>query len=647
MDRSKPGDRDLGMDRSISRRDFLAGVAVGVGAAACGLPETRRRFGFASLPTGDAAVYPPAKTGLRGSHPGSFEVAHQLVREGRGNWEPVYESEDSEYDLVVVGAGVSGLAAAYFYRARNPRARILILENHDDFGGHARRNEFEHRGRTILGYGGSQSLESPREYSAVAKQLLVELGVVTRRFYEAYDQDFDRDHGLGNAIYFDRESYGADRLLALNSLSWANVPSIESLAAAAKQMPISADARSEFIRLYSPDASELPDLSDDQKRDLRFLMRVSYREFLRDHLGIASVDLLKILNALTSTDTGLGVDGISAWEGISYTGLPGLRPESRERLLYETGGDSDEPYIFHFPDGNASIARLLVRNLIPRVARGGTMEDVVTAKFHYDRLDERAADVRLRLASTVVRVGHDGAPATADSVVVTYVRAGRSERVAAKACVLACYNRVIPHLCPELPSAQREALGNPVKVPLVYTNVLLRNWAPWKKAGLGYAICPGSYPQKAMLAFPVSLGDYGFASGPEEPIVAHLERAPIQPFSGRTPREQFKAGRFEMLQTSFETIERSIRNQLGGMLGHAGLDPARDIEAITVNRWPHGYTYQFSPHVDPEYADDEWPYVVGRQPFGRVTIANADAGGAAYLDSAIDQAHRAVTELPS
>jgi spermidine dehydrogenase len=229
-------------------------------------------------------------------------------------------------------------------------------------------------------------------------------------------------------------------------------------------------------------------------------------------------------------------------------------------------------------------------------------------------------------------------------VAVTYVRAGAAQRVWGRTCIIAGYNMMIPYLCPELPAEQRASLALLVKSPLLYTNVLLRDWQAWKRAGLGLAICPGSDHQVAMLDFPVSLGDYRFARGPDEPIVAHLEGTPLGTGSGLERRQLYREARARLLATPFSAYERSIRSQLAGMLGAAGFDPARDIEAITLNRWAHGYAWGPNPLVDPP-SPDGLPHEVGRRPFGRIAIANSDAGASATLDTAIDQAYRAVEEI--
>jgi spermidine dehydrogenase len=628
------------MDRTISRRDLLHGV----GALAAGVLSTQHNPLFALEHT-EAAGYPPALAGMRGSHAGSFEVAHQLARSGRRNW-GVVESPDSEtYDLVVVGGGFSGLAAAHFFLKERPKARILILDNNDDFGGHARRNEFQVGGRTLIAYGGNQTLEAPSGYSDVVKGLLRDLGVDLERFNTAYDQEFYKRNGLGPGIYFNRENWGVDRTIPFDLGIFTEdyiplAPCPLSAGEAVAQMPISEPARREFLRLLDTHQDQTPEIPPDAKEE--YLYTLSYRDFLSKHLNIRDPEVLAILQDLT-IDSGVGIEATPAMDAISYSGLPGWGAAG----LPDSG--EFEPYIHHFPDGNASVARLLVRQMIPAVAPGTTMDDVVTARFDYSKLDLADSPVRLRLESTVVGVEHDGDPRSAKQVLVTYVRGGSAYRVQTRSCVLACDNAMIPYLCPELPAPQREALAMQVKTPMLYTTVALRSWQAWKKLGIGAAVAPGSYHVNAMLDFPVSLGGYSFAKNPEDPIVVHMERFPHRSNQGLTLREQNRIGRREMLTTSFETIERNIRSQLGGMLAAGGFDPARDIEGITVNRWPHGYSYTwYNPLFDPVYEDNDderYPHMRARKRFGRIAIANADAGANAMFETAVEQGYRAVTEL--
>jgi spermidine dehydrogenase len=207
---------------------------------------------------------------------------------------------------------------------------------------------------------------------------------------------------------------------------------------------------------------------------------------------------------------------------------------------------------------------------------------------------------------------------------------------------------MIPHLCPELPDPQREALKTMVKSPILYSNVALRNWQPWKKLGVGALLNPGSYHVVSHLEYPVDFGGHHYPRDPDDPAVVHLVRFPHRSNAGLTPSEQKRAGRHELFATPYETIERNIRRQLAGSLSEGGFDPARDIEAITVNRWAHAYVNSANLLYDEIYEDDEderYPFVRGRKPFGRIAIANSDAGSSSMLNVAIDQAHRAVHEL--
>jgi spermidine dehydrogenase len=267
---------------------------------------------------------------------------------------------------------------------------------------------------------------------------------------------------------------------------------------------------------------------------------------------------------------------------------------------------------------------------------------VVTAKADYTQLDPPSSPIRIRLNSTAVRARNMGEPTSAKEVEVAYVREGKLQTTKAKACVLACYNGIVPYLCTELPEPQKEALHYGVKEPFIYTHVAIRNWTAFQKLSIRQVVSPGSYHCFTMLDFPVSLGAYEFPGKPDEPMVLFMLRTPCQP--GLARREQYRMGRYELIGTPFSTFERNIRDQLNRMLLSAGFDSARDIAAITVNRWAHGYAYEYDSLSDPHWNRDERPCVLGRKQFGRISIANSDAGASAYTNVAIDQAHRAVQE---
>jgi len=641
-DRSRPkncsSDSETGTSRSITRRDFLNGVSMAVGTSLVAGSPWLQAFGIPESPFApekDPGYYPPTKTGMRGSHDGSWEVAHDL-RDGK-EW-PEATADNETYDLIVVGGGISGLAAAYFYRKlAGADSKILVLDNHDDFGGHAKRNEFHSGNRLLLGYGGTQSIEAPSRYSAVAKGLLKDLGIDVHRFYKYYDQKMFSSMKLEEATFFDKETFGVDRLVMEEPAHYFG-PRYSGQAI--DQIPIAPEARRDLLRLQDAKVDYLAGLMPEEKRAK--LIRKSYKDFLLQDVK-THPDVPKVFQKTTHDLYAVGIDGVCSYDCAQY-GFPGFT--GMELPKRHPGDDEaeDEPYIFHFPDGNASIARLLVRSLVPGSAPGRTMEDIVVAGMNYARLDDENSKVRIRLNSTAVRVKHIGDPQVAKEVEVTYVRGGQARRVRAPYCVLACYNMVIPYLCPELSERQREALSYAVKIPLVYTNVQIKNWKSFQKLGLSAIYAPGSYFSNIALDYPVSMGGYKFPKSPDDSCILHLLRTPCEP--GLPCKDQYRAGRWELFSTKFDTFEQHVHDQLGRMLSGGGFDPANDIEAITVNRWPHGYAYEYNRLFEPlDRPDSQRPCVIGRQPFGRVTIANSDADGHAYTNIAIDQGHRAVQEI--
>jgi spermidine dehydrogenase len=593
--------------------------------------------------------YPPALTGLRGAHEGAFEVAHALAREG-ARWPRPGRRTDAVYDLVVVGAGISGLAAAWLFRQQvGADARILILDNHDDFGGHAKRNEFEIDGRTLIGYGGSQSIDSPASYSRVARQVIRGLGVDIKRFYDYFDAGFQARHHLDQGLLFARDTFGVDRLVR-DAVTAANPEErVRRLAA----YPVSAEARTALERLYAGRFKESPEL----RARLEQPERLPFEEFLRLATGMPE-DGLRVLRDLTRTFWGFGADALSLREmldfpvfgdGLSHgvAALVGEQSGTAQQTADVSGETDrgaglypDEPYIFHFPDGNAGLARLLVRSLIPDAIPGQTMDDVVLAHARYDRLDRPEQRVRVRLSSTAVDVRN-----TASGAEVVYVRGGAAARVDAKHVILACWNNMIPHLCPELGLAQREALEYPEKIPLAVINVGLRNWRAIAESGIGEVHAPGGFLSRLGLDFPVSMGGYRYSPDPDHPVVLDCWHAGATRDTTLDPRSRLRNGRQAMLALRFEDYESAVRAQLNAAWGRHGFDPDRDIAAITVNRWPHGYAWEYTDLWDPPTASrGAGPHVIGRQQIGRISIANSDAEAFAYVNGAIDAAYRAVYE---
>ncbi|MGH9747267.1 MAG: hypothetical protein ACRD59_14315, partial [Candidatus Acidiferrales bacterium] len=397
--------------------------------------------------------------------------------------------------------------------------------------------------------------------------------------------------------------------------------------------------------LYTEKIDYLPRLSSWNKKVL--LAKTSYKDYLLRYAKLHP-KAIPYLQTQTYGVYGVGIDAVPAGDmaGLGYPGFAGLNlsgPSGPGIGVEITKRDDRAPYIYHFPDGNASIARLLVRALIPGSAPGDTMEDIVTAKMNYAALDEPKSHVRIRLNSTVVRATNIGDAANPTAAEVTYVRGGRAHSVRGNACILACWNMVIPYLCPEMSRKQKDALAYGVKIPLVYANAQISNSKAFHQLGARKVRCPGGYFTGVDLDYPVSIGEYKYPSNPDDPCVVHLERIPCG--AGATARDQQIAGRMELYRTQFSTFERNIRDQLGRILSPAGFDPARDIQAITVNRWPHGYAYEYNSLFDPNWPNDQRPSVIGRQPFGRISIANADAAAFAYTSAAIDEAYRAVREV--
>ena len=627
------------MARNITRRDFLNGAAIALAAGATLSPRELLALEAGAAPPRSPIgkdYYPPTLTGMRGSHDGSFEVAHALA--WRGEAPTDYALLDERYDLVVVGGGLSGLAAAYLYRQQaGPDRKILILDNHDDFGGHAKRNEFHAGGRMLLGVGGSLNLEH-QNFSDTVHRVLRELGVDLEKLEAACEPGYFISDPLADVGYYlNAERYGQDRIVQDASASaWLGGGDHRALV---DSLGLPGDQGQRLLALIEGEKDLLDELSLAETK--RYIDTTSYEEFLISRAGLTPATIA-LFDPMPRLIYGVGTECISVTEALMF-GLPGLKSLGFTGSLI--GGlfafVSEGVRFPMFPDGNASVARLLVRNLIPEVAPGNTMEDIVAARFDYSRLDRPGSPIRLRLNSTAVKAANvDG------GVEVSYVENGEAYTVRAGHCVLACYNRIIPHLCPELPESQKESLKYAVKTPFAMASVLLRSGAAVNASGVAQHFCPGSFFEAVSQAPPVSLGGYRGGSKGDEPMVLWMAHMPAPRNNGsHNSRDLYRLGQHRLYTTPFSVYEAEIAKQLSAMFGPKGFDADRDIEAITVNRWSHGYAYEYMGLYDPEWDDGQAPHELGRKPLGRISIANSDAEGSAYLHAAIDAAARAVEEL--
>jgi spermidine dehydrogenase len=503
------------------------------------------------------------------------------------------------------------------------------------------RNEFNVDGRLVIGYGGSESIQSPRSlWSPVALGLLHKLGVDPQRFDTAFDRTLYPGPGLSRGLFFARESFGTDTLVRGDPLRMVadDIPpdrmNARAAAAFIADYLLSDEQKRPLQALFTEKRDVLAGKTSEEKR--KVLAKISYRDYLKQYWSIDD-KAADPFQGRSNDFFAIGIDGVPASDAMDagYPGFQGLGLAASAQAQAEV----DEPYIYHFPDGNAAIARLLVRHLIPGAAPGSSMEDIVSARFDYGRLDRRGAPVRLRLMSTATTLlNHQG------MVDVGYVRAGVLHRVRASQAVYAGYGMVLPYFCPDIGESQKTALSAGLKAPLAYVNVAVRNWEPWVRQGVHEITNPMGLFSRVKLDYPVSLGDYRFPSRPQDPMLLHLVHVPtLRMTPGLDMRTAWRAARAQLYALTFDEFELHIRDELGRMLGGAGFDPAKDIRAITVNRWGHGYSYM--PNSLFDEPREPAVNVIARQRNGRIAIAGTDAAWNAYAHAAIDEARRAVADL--
>ena len=468
-------------------------------------------------------------------------------------------------------------------------------------------------------------------------RLLRELGIDLKRLLADFEFNWrDSGSGLAPSTWFDKASYGHDTLLKGTSIRDADR---DTLRAIIPELPLSDSARESLRRFVDTHGDILAGKTDEERET--YLRRTRYTDFLREHGGLTD-EVISMYSLAMMGGWGVRTDDMSIAECLE-SGLPGGHLLGMDEA--ELGSEHTHTSAM-FPDGNASIARLLVRSLIPQafpdMPEGSDPFDIVAARAVYEALDRPTNDVRLRLNSVVLNVQN-----TPDGVALTYHRDGALHGVRARQCVLACYNRIIPHICPSLPEAQKAGLAQCIKRPMGTLNVLLKDGRALQRSGVSQAYLPGSMLQSVCLARGVNVGPYRDEWNHDESCMLHFFFGiPAENPEGLSMVAQSQAARLRLLDMEFEEFESEARRVIEGIWGPSGLDWNRDVLAVTVNRWPHGYARDLLDLEDPAWLASPGPYEIGRQPFGNIAIANSDSGADAYTHTAIDQAWRAVHDLP-
>lgn len=620
------------MKRNISRRTFLSGSSAVAGTlllSGCAntyrvlAPDTAAAVASKAV---HAAYYPPALLGLRGDSDGVQKAAHSIALRGANYTLP--GQADEQYDLVVIGAGLSGLAAAYLYHKQRPQAKILLLDNHDDFGGHAQRNEFTVDGRLLISYAGSESIDSPKsEYSKESLALLKDLGIDYTKFETYFHQDlYEKTRKLKEGVFFSQAAFGKDAVVA-------GFPAAgeENAAEIIANFPLADADKAALSMLYTQPADYFKGKSKRQRAEIA--EETSYYDFLKNYAKLPE-GALKYLANISSEYWGHTINAISVQEALD-DGYPGV-----QNLGLEEDDSEEEPYIYHFPDGNASIARMMVRKMIPGVAPGNTMEDIVLAKFDYSKLDLPENTVRLRLNSTALRIENNN-----EGVAVAYMpKDGDSlKQVQAKQAIFAGHSALAARVIPQMPDAQKTAALTNVKVPMIYGKVAVKNSQAFQKLGVHSLYAPGAPYCLIKLDYPVSMGGYQSPQSADEPMVIHMVRIATD-FTGKSAREMYKAGRRKLNDQNYEALEKEMLDQLRSIYAVAGEKLDDVMVAVTLNRWAHGYSYEQVGLYDSDSATEKATETMQKH-VGNIFIAGSDAGWMPYVHGAVDQAHRAVEEV--
>jgi spermidine dehydrogenase len=623
-------DKALGLESDITRRDFLNSTLLASGGLLLSSASPAQILAQKSSDaatngdwTGYGGIGDYANSNGNTRH--VLEAGHQ-IRDGNFETLPASVIDTGEiYDCVIVGGGISGLAAALIFRQLAGREKTcLVLDNHPIFGGEAKRNEFLVDGHRLVAHQGSALFQVKYPHSFITR-FYESIGLKTLRLEYQKWAGSEPEIALAKSPYLGSEPFGMFFGAKFGQAQgmWLTDPWGKKLEGA----PIPAKTRDELLRYQSADAASdhIPQYRGDAIS--RRLDTITLEQHLMERHGI-SRETVRTFLADEGGGFGLGPDALSGYTAYAFDGLGAFEEDSTQM----------------FPDGNASIARLIVKTLLPETISGdASVEGVFRNRVNFGALDRAGTATRIRLGSTAVWVKHDGDPAKSESVTVAYTREGKTYRVKARSVVMAGGSWTTKHIVRDLTDDRREAYAQFYRSPCMVANVAVRNWRFLYKMGISgcqWFEGLGSYIQLRKLAL---CGIEAPTIGPDSPVVMTIKVLYSRP--GHSAEDQGHIGRAEMISTTFREYERQIRQQLTDMFAGSGFDASRDIAGIILNRWGHAYAspapgFYFGKEGNPPPGE-----LLRAAPFGRIAFANVDLSGMPDHKSSILEGKRAVEQL--
>lgn len=604
------------------RRDFLQGAAIGLGGLALGcqhLSSSKKKLANKSIQT--MPVY-----GFGGHTSKAQALGHKLRNPSARHsllTQKAFDQGDT-YDLIVIGAGISGLATAHHYnRLCRSQAKILVIDNHSEIGGHARRNTFQYKAQNFIAQGGSYTLEDIEETSEEVLLFFNQIGLDLDRLANFKDNAIYERFRLSSAVLCDPRHFGHQQPswhLGFHSNSYEKIFA---------SMPISKKIQMDLTKLYDSREDFCPKGQNKQE----YLRSISWAEFITQRMNLDPL-CTKFANLYASDLCGLGSDAISAYDafdiGPGFFGMGGKGFfKNRQNVLQYAYQPTHR-----FPDGNFTIAKMILKQLIPQSIYGNSMEDIFCNAIDSSQLNAPSQKIQIKLNSLATELIHDYK--YKNQVRVKVISPDhKAYYLRCKHAVVATWGSIAKHIVPELKAQQKQALSNYAHTSALYINILLKQWRPFANLGANEFYLPDGYCTWMSLSDPIKLGSYQPVYHPDHPIILSMYKYLYRP--GLAPLKQMRYGRHEIEQKSFADYEREIKNELNYLFAPMGFDASRDIAGIMINRWGHGYNFFKGSLPHNSYED-------GRRSLDRISFAGADSGGEAWLQAAVAQGIRAAEE---